>query len=365
MGLIKAGLGSVGGALADTWKEVFYAEALDKNTLCVKGSKKTGKRTSNTKGEDNVITSGSGIIVSDGQCMLIVEQGKIVDICAEPGEYTYDNSIAPSIFLGVLGDGLKKTFEIIGKRFTMGGDTGIDQRIYYFNTKEILDNKFGTPNPIPFRVIDKNINLDIDVSIRCSGVFSYKISDPMLFYKNVCGNVEKNYMRSEIDEQLKTEFISALQPAFGKLSSLGLRPNEIINHNTDIENAMNETLSNKWSETRGIDVVSIAIGTLTLPESDQQLIKDAQRAGMLRDPNMSAATLVGAQADAMKAAASNQNGAVTGFMGMGMAMNMGAGDAAKNLFEMGQNQKNNNTWTCSCGQVNTGNFCQNCGNKKP
>ena len=376
MGLIKAGIGALGGTLADQWKEFFYCEAMPKEVLVTKGQKRIGKRSSNTKGSDNIISNGSGIAVADGQCMIIVEQGKVVEVCAEPGEFTYDTSTEPSIFAGNLGESIKETFKTIGKRFTYGGDTGKDQRVYYFNTKELIDNKFGTPNPIPFRVVDSKIGLDVDVSVRCSGVYSYKIADPLLFYTNVCGNVEREYTRDELDGQLKTEFISALQPAFGKLSELELRPNQIVTHNTDLENAMNEALSSKWGELRGLKVVSVALGSVTLPDEDAEMIKQAQRTAIMRDPTMAAATLVGAQADAMKAAASNENGAMTGFMGMGMAMNAGGGaGAAQDLFTMGrqdrQAQQQNEaaapagSWKCKCGATATGNFCPECGSKKP
>ena len=404
MGLIKAGAGALGGALADQWKEFFYCESMPKEVLVTKGQKRISGRSSNTKGSDNIITNGSGIAVADGQCMIIVEQGKVVEVCAEPGEFTYDTSTEPSIFSGSLGDSIKDTFRTIGKRFTYGGDTGKDQRVYYFNTKELIDNKFGTPNPIPFRVVDSKIGLDVDVSVRCSGVYSYKIADPLLFYTNVCGNVEQEYCRDELDNQLKTEFISALQPAFGKLSDLEMRPNQIVSHNTELEDAMNTALSAKWGELRGLKVVSIALGSVTLPDEDAEMIKQAQRTAIMRDPTMAAATLVGAQADAMKAAASNEAGAMTGFMGMGMAMNAGGGMNAQNLFAMGQQQQPQQSapapaaapaasgwkcscgatvtgkfcpecgspkpadadgWTCSCGTVNKGKFCQNCGAKKP
>ena len=373
MGLIKAFAGAVGGTLADQWKEFFYCDSLSAETLMVKGEKRISGRSSNTKGNDNIISNGSGIAVADGQCMMIVEQGKIVEVCAEPGQYTYDKSTEPSIFTGPLGKGIIDTFKTIGKRFTYGGDTGKDQRVYYFNTKELIDNKFGTPNPIPFRVVDTNIGLDIDVSVRCSGVYSYKIADPLLFYTNVCGNVEREYTRDTIDGQLKTEFISALQPAFGKLSELGLRPNQIVAHNTDLENAMNSALSAKWGELRGLKVVSIALGSVTLPEEDAELIKKAQHAAILRDPSMGAATLVGAQAEAMKAAAANENGAVMGFMGMGMAAQAG-GMNAQSLYQMGQQARQQQpqptpapagAWKCKCGATVTGKFCTECGAKKP
>ena len=377
MGLIKAGIGALGGTLADQWKEFFYCEAMDKEVMVTKGQKRVSGRSSNTKGSDNIITNGSGIAVADGQCMIIVEQGKIVEVCAEPGEFTYDASTEPSIFAGSLGESIKQTFRTIGKRFTYGGDTGKDQRVYYFNTKELIDNKFGTPNPIPFRVVDSKIGLDVDVSVRCSGVYSYKIADPLLFYTNVCGNVEQEYTRDELDGQLKTEFISALQPAFGRLSDLELRPNQIVSHNTDLENAMNEALSAKWGELRGLKVVSIALGSVTLPEEDAEMIKQLQRTAVMRDPTMAGATLVGAQADAMKAAASNDAGAMTGFMGMGMAMNAGGAMNAQNLFAMGQQQQQQQQteqprdfdgmerWKCSCGATPTGKFCPECGAKKP
>ena len=376
MGLIKAGIGALGGTLADQWKEFFYCEAMPKEVLVTKGQKRITGRSSNTKGNDNIISNGSGIAVADGQCMIIVDQGKVVEVCAEPGEFTYDSSSEPSIFAGKLGESIIATFKTIGKRFTYGGDTGKDQRVYYFNTKELIDNKFGTPNPIPFRVVDSKIGLDVDVSIRCSGVYSYKIADPILFYTNVCGNVEKEYTRDELDSQLKTEFVSALQPAFGHLSELELRPNQIVTHNTDLENAMNDALSTKWGELRGLKVVSIALGSVTLPDEDADMIKQAQRAAIMRDPTMAAATLVGAQADAMKAAASNEAGAMTGFMGLGMAMNAGGGaGAAQNLFAMGQQQQQAQQaqqaapapggWTCACGASVNGNFCPNCGAKKP
>ena len=406
MGLIKAAMGAAGGVMADQWKEFFYCDSMDKDVMVKKGQKRVSGRSSNTKGSDNIITNGSGIAVADGQCMIIVEQGKIVEVCAEPGQFTFDSSTEPSIFTGSLGSSIEATFATIGKRFTYGGDTGKDQRVYYFNTKELIDNKFGTPNPIPFRVVDSKIGLDVDVAVRCSGVYSYRIADPLLFYSNVCGNVEDEYRREELESQLKTEFISALQPAFGKLSDLELRPNQIVTHNTELENAMNESLSAKWGQLRGLQVVSIALGSVTLPEEDAEMIKQAQRTAIMRDPTMAAATMVGAQADAMKAAASNEAGAMTGFMGMGMAMNAGGGGMnPQNLFAMGQQQEEARrqeeaqkkaqeeeirrqveaklraeaaqqqaaaaaapaagTWTCSCGNIVSGKFCPECGAPKP
>ena len=393
MGLIRAAISAVGGTMADQWKEFFICESLDADVLAVKGQKRIGSRSANKKGSDNLITSGSGIAVADGQCALIVEQGKIVEVCAEPGEYTYDASTEPTIFSGNLGSSLDQVFDVIGKRFTYGGDTGKDQRIYYINTKELIDNKFGTPNPVPFRVVDRNIGLDVDVAVRCSGVYSYRISNPLLFYANVCGNIEQEYRREELDHQLKTEFISALQPAFAKISDLEIRPNALPGNVTELCDAMNEALTGKWANTRGITVVSVAIGTIDLPKEDAEMIKQAQKTAILRDPMMAAATLTEAQAGAMKTAAGNSAGAMTGFMGMGMAAQNG-GMNAQNLYQMGaemaqhnagQNQQNVSSqphmtapgkggekeaagkWTCACGAVNEKEwkFCQECGKERP
>ena len=371
MGLIKAGIGALGGTLADQWKEFFYCDALDKDILVTKGQKRTTGRSSNTKGNDNIISNGSGIAVADGQCMIIVDQGKVVEVCAEPGEFTYDTSSEPSIFSGSLGQSIKDTFKTIGKRFTYGGDTGKDQRVYYFNTKEILDNKFGTQNPVPFRIVDRNIGLDVDVSIRCSGIYSYKLTDPLLFYTNVCGNVESSYPRSELDNQLKTAFMSALQPSLAKLSELQIRPNVIPAHVNELREAMNEALTKEWSQKRGISIEAIELNPITLPEEDQKMIKELQKNAVLRDPTMAAATLTGAQAQAMQDAAKNENGSMMGFMGMGFAQQAG-GMNAQNLYAMGQQnqpqqaqQPAAGTWRCSCGANATGKFCPECGAKKP
>lgn len=377
MGLLRAGIGAAAGALADQWRDYFYSEALDVNTLVVKGQKRVSRRSSNTRGEENIISNGSIVAVNEGQCMMIVEQGKVVELCAEPGEFVYDTSTEPSIFYGGLGKGILNTFKLIGKRFTFGGDAAKDQRVYYFNTKEIVGNKYGTPNPVPFRVVDKNIGLDVDIAIRCNGEYSYKIQDPMLFYTNVCGNVEEAYDRSQIDSMLKSELMTALQPAFAKISEMGIRYSALPGHTQEIADALNEVLSKKWGELRGLCVASFGVNSVTAPKEDEQMIKELQKNAVMRNPNMAAATLVGAQSDAMRAAAANPNGAMMGFMGMGMAQQNG-GFNAQQLFQMGQAQQTQqapqapatpaapqNGWTCSCGAVNTGRFCAECGKPRP
>ena len=369
MGLIKAGIGALGGVLADQWKEFFYCEALDMDTLVVKGSKRVGGRSSNTRGSDNIISDGSGIAVADGQCMIIVEQGKVVEVCAEPGEYTYDASTEPSIFSGSFGESLKNTFKAIGKRFTYGGDTGKDQRVYYINTKEILDNKFGTPSPIIFEVMNKRIGFSRTVNVRCNGVYSYVISNPLLFYTKVCGNVERAFTRDQIDNQMKTEFISALQPAFGALAELELRPAQLPAKVNELKRAMNEALQHEWVESRGISVEKIALNPITLNPEDMKKIQEMEDS-MSYGSNaaMMAGRMTSATATAMEAAAGNSAGAMTGFMGMGMAGGAmgGSFQAAQNFYQMGQQQQQAaGGWKCACGTANTGKFCQNCGQPKP
>lgn len=373
MGLIKAAMGAAGGVLADQWKEFFYCDAIPENVLAVKGRKKTGKRSSNTKGDDNVISNGSVIAVADGQCMLIADQGKIVDMCAVAGEYTYDMSSEPSIFTGELGEGIKNVFNNMANRFTFGGEAPKDQRIYYFNTKELIGNKYGTPSPVPFRVVDQRAGIDIDVGIRCFGEYSYHISNPMLFYTNVCGNVSEEYTRDRLDSQLKTELLTALQPAFAKIGENGIRYSQLPGHTLELADALNEVLSKKWRDLRGIEIVSFGVSSVTADEEDEKMLKELQRNAAFMDPTRAAAHLVGSQGDAMKMAANNQGGAAMAFMGMNMAGQAG-GMNAGNLFAMGQQQAAQQPaapaapagWTCACGHAgNTGKFCAECGQPKP
>ena len=383
MGLIKAVTGAVGGVLADQWKDFFYCESLGADTLVAKGQKRISSRgrSSNTSGEDNIISNGSVIAVSGGQCMIIVEQGKVVEVCAEPGEYTYDKSTEPSIFSGDLASSAEAVFEQIGKRFTFGGDTGKDQRVYYFNTKEITGNKYGTPQAIPFRIIDATIGLNATVSIRCFGEYSYKIVNPLLFYTNVCGNVSDTYERSEIDSQLKTELMTALQPAFARISAQGVRYDELPGHTMEIADALNEVLGKKWGELRGIQVVSFGVSSVTADPEDEKRLKELQFSRPLSDPGLAAGRMVGAQAQTLQDAARNQGGmgAMGAFMGMNMTQNAGGintgqlfGMAAQQQAQMAQQQAQTaqaqptaGGWTCACGQKNSGKFCSNCGKPQP
>ena len=370
MGLIHAALGAASGVLADQWKEYFYCEALGSNILAVKGKKRTSLRSSNFKGSDNIISDGSVIAVADGQCMMIVEQGKIVDVCSEPGEYTYDSKTEPSLFVGNLADNVMEVFKNIGKRFGFGGVAPTDQRVYYFNTKELTGNKYGTPSPVPFRVIDRNIGLDIDISVRCFGEYSYRISNPLLFYTNVCGNVSEAYTREQLEGQMKTELLTALQPAFARISELGIRYSSLPGHTTEFAKALNEELSAKWRDLRGIEIVSIGVSSVKASEEDEAMIKDLQRKAALRDPNMREAYVAASTAAAMESAASNTAaGPAMAFMGMGMANMMGTN--AQQQFSQPQQPAPAaapaaNTWVCpSCGAQASGNFCPDCGTKRP
>ena len=387
MGLLKAGVGAAGGVLADQWREYFYCEALDADTLVAKGEKRVGKRGSNTKGENNVISDGSIVAVADGQCMMIVENGAVVDVCAEPGEFVYDTGTEPSVFSGKLGDMVKKSFEQVGRRFTFGGDAGKDQRIYYFNTKEIVGNKYGTASPVPFRVVDEKIGLDVDITVRCNGEYSYKLVDPLMFYKNVCGNVESAYTRDLIDSQLKSELLTALQPAFARISEMGIRYSAVPAHTRELADALNEELSHEWKERRGIEIAAFGVNTISAPEDQEQMIRDLQKAAVMANPAMAAANIASAQSDAMRTAAANPAGAAMGFMGMGMASGMGGMNAAQLFVQASQAQQApaqaqpagaaggvaagtgtvaaSAAWTCSCGAQNTGKFCGNCGSPKP
>ena len=383
MGLLKPGFDLAVGVLQDTFREYFYAESLPADVLVVKGKNQRAKRGfSLSRVNDNIISNGSIIAINEGQAMAIIDQGQVVEFSAEPGEFIYDTSTEPSIFYGNLGENIKETFKQIGKRIAFGGQAPKDQRVYFFNTKEIPGNKYGTPAPIPFRVIDRNIGLDIDISIRTNGEYSFRIIDPILFYTNVTGNVESEYRRSDIENQLRSELLTALQPAFAKISAMGIRYSEIPGHTMELSNALNEVLSEKWLKTRGIRIVEFGVNTVKAPEEDEQMIKQLQRNAVLRDPNMAGAHLAGAQAEAMTKAASNEGGAMTGFMGMGMAMNTG-GMNSRDLFAMGQQnqaqqqpqtpptqqqqqpQQPTGGWKCSCGAQNTGKFCAECGSKQP
>jgi len=368
MGLILSALESARSVAADQWKDYFICESMPDDVLAVKGRKKNTGLSMNLN--DNIITNGSGIVVADGQCMIITEQGKIIDYCAEPGRYTYDQSSEPSMFDGGdLSKNMKTVFNNMAKRFSYGGVAAQDQRVYYFNTKEIKGNKYGTPSPVPFRVVDERAKLDIDISIACFGEYSFRITNPLLFYTNVCGNVDNEYTKDELLAQMKTELLTALQPAFSRLSDKGIRYSQLPGHTAELAEALNEELSAKWRDLRGIEIVSFGVSSVKANEKDEAMIKEMQRNAAFTDPTVAASYIVGSQGDAMKAAAENAGGAAAGFIGYGMAQSAG-GVNAQGLFQMGaQNAAAKpaaEQWTCTkCGAANSGNFCTNCGTAKP
>ncbi len=403
MGLLRAAKDAIGGLLADQWREYFYCDAIPSDVLVIKGVKQvTQGRNSNTKGNDDIITNGSIIAVNEGQCMLIVDQGKIVEFCAEAGEFIYDTSTEPSLFYGKLGENLKQSFSVVGKRFSLGGNTGKNQRVYFVNTKEIMNNLFGTPAPVPFRIVDSNINLAMDIAIRCNGEYSFKIVDPLMFYSSISGNVTDVYRKNdELARMMKAELLTALQPAFAKISAMGVVYSAVPAHTMELTNILNEELSEKWAHLRGIEMVSMAINSMKASEEDEKRIKEAQETAIYRSPEMAAALLARSQGEAMKMAASNKEaGAMMGFAAMNMAQ-MTGGMNANSLFAMGQQNQNMQGqpagmqqgtgmfgagstgmsgagaaggaaagailgWSCACGKTdNRGRFCEECGKPKP
>ncbi len=422
MGLIQVAKEAIGSVLADQYAEYFYCDSLSDEVLMVKGKRSTKNQ---NKGNDEIISNGSIIAVNEGQCMIIVDQGGIVEFCATPGAFKYDASSEPSIFNGLftgeLGSSVVNSFKAMWTRGTGGGDLMRDQRVYFFNIKEIKGNLYGTSNPIPFRIFDKNTGFDMDTVLRCNGEYSYKIVDPLLFYKNVAGNKPNDFKRSELTSMMKAELITALQPALGKVSEMGVRPSGIPAHVDDLVNFLNVELSEKWTQIRGIQVVSMTMNPPSIPEEDRATLNELQKTKVFTDPGMAAANLATAQAEALKLAAANEStGPMMGLMGMNMA-NMVGGMNSTQLFQMSQqNQQNAQAqqmmgqqpqmgmgqmgmqpqsaatavlgwtcgcghtdnrskfcsecgakkpdaagWTCTCGAVNQGKFCPECGNKKP
>ena len=311
--------------------------------------------------------------------MMIVEQGAVVDVCAEPGEYTYDISTEPSLFTGDLGENVKAVFENIGKRFTFGGEAPKDQRVYFFNTKEIFGNKYGTPAPISITaLVDRSVSRTLTIGIRCFGEYSFRVSNPLLFYTNVCGNVESAFSRRELESQLRTELLTALSPTFGKIAQQGIIYSDLTMHTMEMADTLNEVLSAKWRDLRGIEIVSFGVSSIRPDEASEAKIRQMQESLFYSDPTLAGAREAAAHATAMETAAGNTAGAMTGFMGMGMAGAMGGSANAANLFAMGQQQAvqqpaapapaptpAQDGWKCACGATPTGKFCPECGAKKP
>lgn len=409
MGLIKVAKNVVESMLADQWREYFYCSALPADILVKKGQRKnTNGRNGNTKGSEDIITNGSIIAVNEGQCMIIVDQGGVVDLCAVAGEYTFDSSTEPSLLYGDLSENVKKTMETAFKRFTFGGNTAKDQRVYYINTLEIMDNLFGTASPMPFLYVDDRVGIELEVDIKFNGTYSFRITDPLLFYKNVCGNVQDSYQRSKLQSTMKAELMQAMQPALAKLGDLRIRVSDIPKHTLDLTEELNRQLSEKWAETRGIEVVSLSMNAPVMSQEMRDKINEAQLDVAYTNADMRMARVSKAASQAMVDAANNSAGAERGTMGMGMAMMLGGGvgnmlnggssnpmyqdaggyGSAQGQYQQGGGQQgmqgqyirqnNGRTpgmqpagtvglgWRCRCGyEDNRGRFCANCGSPKP
>lgn len=382
MGLIEAIKAAGKDVLGDTWREYFYCDSLDDNTLMVKGQKRISGKSSNRNGADNIISNGSIIAVNEGQCMLIVEQGKVVDVCAEPGEFVYDRSTEPTIFYGSLGTSILDTFKTIGKRFTFGGDTAKDQRVYYVNIKHISGNKYGTAQPIPFKVCYPNLNIDLTVDLRCNGEYTFKITNPLLFYQVEAGNVADEYDKTDlVQNTLRPEFVRELRPVLGEFGSKGIAYEDLTYHADEICDSLQARLSEKWTGLRGIELVSLDLSA-TIPEKDREDIKKYQKMQYYNNTTNAIGALVESQAESKKMAAQNTGGAMLGFMGMNLAQQNG-GINVSDLMAMAGGTKENSSptrmggtgapasastadgWTCACGAVNSGKFCTECGAPKP
>ena len=381
MGLIKAALAAGSSTLADQWLEYVYCERMEDNVLMRKGITKRGG--SNTKGTENIITNGSKIVVSEDQFLLVVADGKIVDFTAEPGEYIFDKGTEPSLFYGGFGKGLLESFKKFGERFTTGGIAPHDQRVYFVNTRLIKGNKFGTTTPIPFR--DSEFGMTVD--IRCYGEYVMKVTDPLAFYHTYGGNVEEDYV---IDDNFRdtflADFLQALQPALGKVAmqriSYDMLPGAVV----EISAAVKECLQDTWGS-QGINVERVSIASATPTPESAEAIKAAQGDRLYAmNPAMQGARANAAASEALKTAAGNENGALNGFMGIGM-LNQGGAMFGANMSAQSQDRtgmesmnvygggvQNNDVEEpkkeqgikCpNCGAQITSNFCTECGTKRP
>lgn len=375
MGLIRVAIDATRQVIQDQYLEFFECPSMPDDVLIVKGHKSTKGNTRNSN-IDDVISNGSLIIVNKGQAMAIVDNGAVVEFTAEAGPFVFDSSAEPSIFSGSLGQNVVKTFKTIGRRISFGGHTGRTQQVYFFNTKLIKDNLFGTATPITFRAVDRNIGLDMDVHLSCHGSYNYQVVDPIMLFSNIAGNVEESYSRKDLDGTMKKEFIAAMRPSLAALSRLELRPSQVADHEPELAEELKKNLTQKWLEDRGIEIKEVNILSTEVPPDELKQISDLQKMATLRDPGLAAAKITEAQAEAMKTAAGNQGGAMMGFMGMNMAQ-MAGGMNNQSLYQMaGQQQQQPQQpapqsapvqgWSCACGASgNTGKFCRECGKPKP
>ncbi len=376
MGLIRAAVQAGSSTLADQWKEYFQVDSMSADQLVVKAHKITKGK--NNRGSDEIISNGSVVAVGDGQVALIVEDGKIVEFCAEPGRFVWDESATPSMFCGGFFKGLIDSFKEFGERFTFGGDRSRTQRVYFVNTKEIMDNKFGTTTPMMY---DDPYYRTV-LYIRYFGQFSFRIVDPIKFFTSISGAVGEIYTKENMLGMCRDEFMTALDSALAQLSADGIKFSQIPMKQREIAKYMSDTLDEEWTARRGLDVVSVAIAKVTPDDDSKKRIQEFDTNVMHAGPEAMAGGLAYAQMQAMQKAASNSAGAMTGFMGMGMMQNA-MGNSAGNqgdLLATAQKIKeekdaanapkavpasSNGAWKCSCGAENSGKFCAECGSPRP
>ena len=367
MGIIRAAVQTVTGALGDQWKEVVEPEGMGDQTVFVKG---VVKKNFGGRGINDVISNGSVIHVYDNQFMLLVDGGKIVDYTAEPGYFIVDNSSMPSMFNGEIGDSLKEAFN----RFKFGGTTPLSQQVYYINLQEIKGIKFGTRNPINY--FDNFYNSEL--FLRAHGTYSIKVTNPLLFYAEAVPRDAVEVDINDINEQYLAEFMEALQTSINQMSADGVRISYVASKSRELSKYMADTLDEDWKKMRGMEIISVALASISYDEESQKLINMRNQGAMMGDPMIREGYMQSA------VAGSNANGSAAGYMGMGFGMQaagaaMGAASAA-NMQQMNMNQMNQSmqaqpqnyqqaaggsTWTCGCGAVNTGKFCSECGSPKP
>ena len=368
MGLISAAVSSVSGVLSDSWKEVIEPDDMSDSTLLVKGV--AVKKGSNKKGTDNYVSNGSVIHVYPNTLMLLMDGGKIVDYSAQEGYYEVNNSSAPSIFNGELKDSVKETW----KRFQFGGVPSQKQYVYYINTAEIKGIKFGTRNPVNY--FDNFYNAEL--FLRAHGSYSIKITDPIKFFTEFAPKGTDRIEIKDLSEQLFNEFMDALQSAINQMSVDGVRISAITSKSRELSKYMADVLDADWNDLRGIEVCSVGLASISYDDESKALINMRNKGAMMSDPTIREGFVQSSVAHGMQAAGSNTSGAANAFMGMGMGMNAAGGfmSAASqtNAAQMAQQQAAQqaaqqnqaaNGWKCSCGTVNTGNFCSGCGSKKP
>lgn len=368
MGLISAAVSSVSGVLSDSWKEVIEPDDMSDSTLLVKGV--AVKKGSNKKGTDNYVSNGSVIHVYPNTLMLLMDGGKIVDYSAQEGYYEVNNSSAPSIFNGELKDSVKETW----KRFQFGGVPSQKQYVYYINTAEIKGIKFGTRNPVNY--FDNFYNAEL--FLRAHGSYSLKITDPIKFFTEFAPKGTDRIEIKDLSEQLFNEFMDALQSAINQMSVDGVRISAITSKSRELSKYMADVLDADWNDLRGIEVCSVGLASISYDDESKALINMRNKGAMMSNPTIREGFVQSSVAQGMQAAGSNTSGAANAFMGMGMGMNAAGGfmSAASqtNAAQMAQQQAAQqaaqqnqaaNGWKCSCGTVNTGNFCSGCGSKKP